>query len=384
MEGHTTYFAPAERAPREMLEAASQRAHSDELVMAMLEAMPAWAMLVNRERQIVAANGALLGALGITELDTLLGQRPGEALGCETAGTAPGGCGTGHPCAWCAASAMERALRTHEQAQQECLVLLRDHRGHALDLDVLVSPVLLDRMGLLVVAVRDVSADKRRRVLERVFFHDVMNTATGIQGIARVLEGTDDADTDREFKRLLKQASEDLVLEIAEQRQLMAAENGELMLSVTPVCIGDMLHHVAEFFSSERAEGREVRVNGTVEREVETDPALLRRVLTNMVKNAVEACRPGQVVSLWSEDLGSEVLLAVHNAGAILPRVSAQIFHRSFSTKGIGRGIGTYSIKLFGERYLHGSVAFTSSERGGTTFTLRIPVQWPGEKPAQQ
>ena len=35
--------------------------------------------------------------------------------------------------------------------------------------------------------------------------------------------------------------------------------------------------------------------------------------------------------------------------------VKAQIFERSFSTKGRGRGIGTYSIKLLTERYLEGT-----------------------------
>ena len=45
-----------------------------------------------------------------------------------------------------------------------------------------------------------------------------------------------------------------------------------------------------------------------------------------------------------------------------------QIFQRSFSTKGSGRGVGTYSIKLLGEQYLRGRVGFTSSETDGTAF----------------
>mgnify|MGYP006293419399 CR=1 len=37
------------------------------------------------------------------------------------------------------------------------------------------------------------------------------------------------------------------------------------------------------------------------------------------------------------------------------------LFKRSFSTKGVGRGIGTYSMKLFGEKYLKGKVDFKNS-----------------------
>jgi sensor histidine kinase regulating citrate/malate metabolism len=51
-----------------------------------------------------------------------------------------------------------------------------------------------------------------------------------------------------------------------------------------------------------------------------------------------------------------------------------QIFQRSFSTKGAGRGLGTYSIKLLGERYLHGTVSFASSAEQGTIFQISLPL----------
>jgi hypothetical protein len=58
-----------------------------------------------------------------------------------------------------------------------------------------------------------------------------------------------------------------------------------------------------------------------------------------------------------------------------MPReVQLQIFQRSFSTKADrGRGIGTYSVKLFVERYLKGTVGFVSAEPGGTTFSVTLP-----------
>jgi signal transduction histidine kinase len=50
------------------------------------------------------------------------------------------------------------------------------------------------------------------------------------------------------------------------------------------------------------------------------------------------------------------------------------MFQRSFSTKGAGRGLGSYSVKLLSERYLNGKVSFTSSEDEGTTFIARYPA----------
>jgi Signal transduction histidine kinase regulating citrate/malate metabolism len=59
-----------------------------------------------------------------------------------------------------------------------------------------------------------------------------------------------------------------------------------------------------------------------------------------------------------------------------MPReVQLQLFQRSFSTKGSNRGLGTYSMKLLTERYLHGSIAFTVSEEEGTTFFARYPCK---------
>jgi hypothetical protein len=58
--------------------------------------------------------------------------------------------------------------------------------------------------------------------------------------------------------------------------------------------------------------------------------------------------------------------------------VRLQVFRRSFSTKPpAGRGIGTYSAKLITERYLGGSLSFTSSEEEGTTFTVTLPARNP-------
>ncbi len=105
-----------------------------------------------------------------------------------------------------------------------------------------------------------------------------------------------------------------------------------------------------------------------------SDLALVRRVLDNLVKNAVEACGEGQTVTVKACRRGGGVEFEVHNPGGMPPDVRLQIFQRSFSTKGEGRGLGTYSVKLLTERYLKGKVHFTSSDKAGTTFTVTYPL----------
>jgi len=95
-----------------------------------------------------------------------------------------------------------------------------------------------------------------------------------------------------------------------------------------------------------------------------------------MIKNALEATQEGGVVTIDCESGGDRVLFQVHNDSAMPEKVQLQIFKRFFSTKNEpGHGIGTYSMKLLGERYLGGEVFFRSDEASGTTFTLCIPCK---------
>ncbi|MHC4874743.1 MAG: ATP-binding protein [Planctomycetota bacterium] len=56
--------------------------------------------------------------------------------------------------------------------------------------------------------------------------------------------------------------------------------------------------------------------------------------------------------------------------------VKLRVFQRNFSTKADnGRGLGTFSMKLFGEKFLGGSVTFVSTEEEGTVFKLTLPLK---------
>jgi sensor histidine kinase regulating citrate/malate metabolism len=54
--------------------------------------------------------------------------------------------------------------------------------------------------------------------------------------------------------------------------------------------------------------------------------------------------------------------------------VKSQIFHRSFSTKGQGRLLGTYSTKILVEEHLKGKVEFESTSKIGTIFKIKLPL----------
>ncbi len=118
---------------------------------------------------------------------------------------------------------------------------------------------------------------------------------------------------------------------------------------------------VDQYLKHTVAANRDVAIGHTCEGPIIADRQLLQRVLGNILKNALEATSPGGTVTLACLETFDAMFFLANNSEVIPQEVQLQIFQRSFSTKGeADRGIGTYSMKLFGERYLGGMVDFVS------------------------
>jgi signal transduction histidine kinase len=123
------------------------------------------------------------------------------------------------------------------------------------------------------------------------------------------------------------------------------------------------------------AEGKQIEIDPQAAQiEMFSDETILHRIIGNMTKNALEATGQGDSIRLSCSREDNQIRFTVHNPGLIPKEVQLQIFQRSFSTKGTGRGVGTYSIKLLSEQYLNGEVGFTSTESEGTSFYGIYPL----------
>ena len=71
---------------------------------------------------------------------------------------------------------------------------------------------------------------------------------------------------------------------------------------------------------------------------------------------------------------GASLSLAetIHNDAVMPEDIKSRVFIYGNTTKGSGRGLGTYSMKLIGENYLKGHVWFKSEEGYGTEFFFEI------------
>lgn len=373
--GTQGYVAHEDRAAGEQLLAQVSAALVDPCVQVVLEAVQGYLVILNSTRQILAANRELLHALERETPGCLIGLRPGEALNCIHFTEGTNGCGTSSHCRACGAVLAILASQTHQKrVTDECrLSSLRNGELVAMDFRVTASPLKIGGEDLTALILTDISSEKRREVLEQVFLHDVLNSLGGLEAWGQFMQGLDPQVAAREVLDL----AESLKAEVVSQRTLLAAEGGELEVRKQPCHVAEMLGTLRNVFAKHPVSaGKDLQLASPGQDVVLlTDRALLLRVLVNMVKNALEATGAGGVVRVWYEARDKGPAFVVENPGAMSNDVSLHIFERSFSTKASkGRGLGTYSMKLFGERYLKGTVSF-SSENGAVRFWIQLPPE---------
>jgi PAS domain S-box-containing protein len=122
---------------------------------------------------------------------------------------------------------------------------------------------------------------------------------------------------------------------------------------------------------------RNVEVTVNVEdglSNVKLDPALFRRVLTNLILNAVQAMPKGGKLTIASSRGDGSLTVAVQDTGVgIAPENLGRVFAPFFTTKAKGQGLGLAVCKRLTEAQ-DGTITVTSEVGKGSTFTLKIPT----------
>lgn len=335
------------------------------LAEALLDAAPIPLLVIDADDTVRFANrvARLDGGRGT------VGPRFGDVLGCEVAGQ---GCGTTPTCAVCGAWKAVRLARGGDATAEECR--LRTRGGDSISYRVTATPVDVAGERWLVCGFLDVSVACRHRILEHAVFHDVMNLASGVRGLSE-LRATTPVEQRGDLDTLIESGASALTNMIQDQRTVVLAERGGLELSLKELDARALLESVrSEFDGHELCRQRRLVIAGdAVSGRFISDKTVLSLVLRHLVRNAMEAAPRGTVVTLGCGPDGRAMVFRVHNPGVMSDVVRLQLFHRGFSTRGEGRGIGTYAVKLLTERFLRGKVDVVSEEPHGTVFSVRVP-----------
>ena len=367
-----THFAPPEKADEKDLSAHISVVSGSLLVSELLNSISGLLAILNEHRQIISLNESFLKLIGIDNPEEALGLRPGEVLNCIHSHEEPGGCGTARACATCgAAVAILASLKQDRPVEKVCTLSARK-KGQPVDLVMIVrsQPIVIANHKILLLFLQDITRQQQQAALEKAFFHDINNMLMSLQGAAEMLE----EEHPSELSHVIGQVVMRLNSEVAIQRSLSIENTG----LYKPFWHSYEVERIMD-------EWRKALINHPAAKaknidfpkephtlKIRTDISLLLRILGNMGINALEATPAGGTVRVWTEQQ-DRLSFCVWNQKVIPEHISVRIFQRNFSTKDkLGRGVGTYSMKLFGEEIMGGRVSFTSSDDEGTVFRFSV------------
>lgn len=375
MDTPATYFAPAERATKHELARGIELTASSPVMSGILKSVGGLIAILDEHRQIVAMNDSFARMLGISDVKQTLGLRLGEAVNCIYSARQPGGCGTSEYCSTCgAAIAMVTGMATKDTVERDCAVTIKDGYGTKdIVLKVRCQPVEVEGTDLLLLFLRNITKQYQKAALERVFFHDIGNMLTALVGASEMMIENDKG----KLAATINKASQYLLREVAVQRCLSQNEISSYQPSWKQAMIKEIIDDLRDLFAHHGlAHDKSLSFPHVLpDTSVKTDMSLLLRILSNMLINSLEATAKDSEVRLSVTEEDDSVSFHVWNEQSIPDAIARRIFQRNFSTKAEeGRGLGTFSMKLFGEQVLHGKVSFTTSPENGTTFTLEHPL----------
>ena len=369
-----TYFASAKVADDRELSAQIEILSHSPVVDSLLNSISGLIAILNEHRQMVALNDSFMQSLGINDAQDAFGLRPGEALDCIHAHEEPSGCGTTEYCCTCGAAVAIVASICDEKPAERICALTVNHGDTAVDKVLLVRshPIKIDQRKFILLFLQDITRQQQRAALERAFFHDINNLVGMLAGASEMLVHEESS----ELAKTVHHASMRILKEVAIQQSLLNSDSFHLQPVWHDYTVAEIIQELKSFFANHpAASGKKVLFNEIDPAvAVKTDLSLLSRVLCNMIINALEATEHNGIVRVGATAENSRLSFTVWNAWEIPPEIGKRIFQRNFSTKAqAGRGIGTFSMKLFGEKYLGGTVDFTTSSGDGTVFRIALP-----------
>jgi two-component system, sensor histidine kinase and response regulator len=224
-------------------------------------------------------------------------------------------------------------------------------------------------------------AAKLREDVDRIMRHDLKGPLTGIIGLPPlILDAGGLSDSQAMLLHLVEENGLTMLSMINRSLDLFKMERGTYVLTSEPVELTAM---VRRLFVEMAGLANPHRVTltltlagrpdgGTSQVKVSGERLLLHSMLSNCLKNAVEASPEGGPVTVDLAD-GNPVTIRVHNQGAV-PEGIRDTFFCKYTTSGKmgGTGLGTYSSKLVAEVH-GGDIAMDTAEDDGTLITIHLP-----------
>ena len=218
--------------------------------------------------------------------------------------------------------------------------------------------------------------------------HDFKGPLSAIRGYAEML-------AEPEIRAGNRRIFSDMILEgvdhfVGMSQELLDYSRGTLNLAPKPVQLGTLLEKLAEFMKESMAAANiRLKMDIGFAGEVQMDEPRVRRVLQNLVGNAMDAMPDGGDLTIATDVAEGKWRLSVTDTGHGIPIDLRSRIFEPFVTQGKdhGTGLGLAIAKEIVEGH-GGSLNFETRTMGeakgqepGTTFVIELPLAGPTVKP---
>jgi len=205
--------------------------------------------------------------------------------------------------------------------------------------------------------------------------HDIRNPLQGILSDVYLVKADLDLMQDSEEKRNIQESLVEIEKNI-EYINKIVADLQDFARPLQPIVQDTDLDSVIDELLLKSPIPENIEVSSYVQEDAKriiADPALLTRILANLITNAVQAMPDGGKLYVKGYREMDNVVVSVEDTGVGIPEeIKPKLFTPLFTTKSKGQGFGLAAVKRLTES-LGGSVMFETKEGIGTKFILCLP-----------
>ncbi|MGD9588231.1 MAG: sensor histidine kinase [Pyrinomonadaceae bacterium] len=252
--------------------------------------------------------------------------------------------------------------------------------------DIHVAPMKLEGSNCAIGVFYDVTQVERLEMIRQEFLsnisHELRTPLTSIMAFVETLEdgAIDDPENNRRFLATIRRNAERMHEMISDILELSFIESGKISIDTKSVRLKNLVDEVFTSLST-KAAAREVKLSNQIPAEARAlaDPVRLEQILTNLIDNAIKFNRTGGTVSVMSVESGPKTTIKVSDTGeGILPDHLPRVFERFYRADrgrtrevggtGLGLAIVKHLVRLHG-----GDVSVDSTPGEGSVFTIELP-----------
>lgn len=264
---------------------------------------------------------------------------------------------------------------------------LKQRDQEEFDVEVSLKKIVIAGSVKLLATVHDISerrrAEELRADMERMSRHDLKGPLNAIISLPELLReelhGLSE-DQDMLLKRI-EDAGYRMLDMVNLSLNMYKMEHGSYVLTPEPLDLAQVTRKVME--EAEAAFlGKDVCMKLFVDSEQENldkiipisgEELLLYAMLSNLIKNAMEASPAGSDVTICLDQEEDAVRISVSNPGEVPFAIREEFFDKyATSGKTDGTGLGTYSVRLIAQ--VHGGIVkLNTHDTGRTTVVVVLP-----------